>query len=429
MLPTEDAATIGRFCDDFQVTRRDESGLSLIVPWCESNGDGITRDRTIVAVLRGFFFPILMGHLSVSVAAPGSSITLEQGSFIQTIRNLGGPAAEEVLPLAELAEWAKTAPPGEFTPLLPPAPDERQRWSDGLVPPEVVSRIREAIARRERLAIRVPMHVRPKCEAPRRTHFDIFLEHSEQDSAKPVFIRDELIIPRVNCPRVSQMRSIVIVEDEPLATLLRDAETPAHTEWNQNTSNFKFKYTYGTGVIDFVSKCVSELLRIVNQAEQEPDPSITIDFFSIPAPPEDDEAVPARRRTARPRPGTAPGAPPTVPPAATPRRFRIDKLRGGFGIRPGQPGAPAPQFLDIRVAYDVRRGNPLRKYSQADFDIGHDPIRHDSAAIVVRTAEANRMLVEVTGADFSLDVTGFDPDRDLYVRAVVKEAADVDQAN
>jgi hypothetical protein len=36
------------------------------------------------------------------------------------------------------------------------------------------------------------------------------------------------------------------------------------------------------------------------------------------------------------------------------------------------------------------------------------------------------MLVAVDRAGFNLEVTGFDPDRDLYVKAEVKEAGDVD---
>ena len=36
------------------------------------------------------------------------------------------------------------------------------------------------------------------------------------------------------------------------------------------------------------------------------------------------------------------------------------------------------------------------------------------------------MIVAVERAGFNLEVTGFDPDRDLYVKAEVKETADAD---
>ena len=126
------------------------------------------------------------------------------------------------------------------------------------------------------------MSVESRTSGPQSTFFNVFVEHSYEDSEKPVFIRDELIICDVKSPRISQVRSLIIVEDGPLAGLLRDAETPAHTQWNTGTSKFKGKYKFGPGAINFVRLSVSELLRIINQAKQEPDPTITIDFFSIP---------------------------------------------------------------------------------------------------------------------------------------------------
>jgi len=426
MLPTENASTIDRFCDDFNIKRKDDSGLSIVVPWYENGGDGVTREKVIAAVLKGFFYPILRGSLEVTVATPSGEISLHANTIIETL----GHMDSEFLPLVKMAEWAWTHPPSEFLSLLPPPPERAQTWSADLVPPEVVLKIRQALAQRQGIALRIPIHVQLRGGDPVKTFFDVFMEHSEQDSEKPVFIRDDLIIPKVTSPRVSQVRSLVIVEQPPLATLLRDAETPAHTYWDSGTGNFKDKYLKGTGVITFVSRSVSELLRIVNQAEQQPDPTITIDFFSVPAPPDDDDTVPGRRRKSRPAPGGGPTPPTEPPPTVTPRRFRIEKLAGGFGIRPGQPGAPLPPFIDISVAYDIRKGNPLRKYHPADFDLGREPIRQAAnAGLSVSSAEGNRMLVAIGEPDFLLDVTGFDADRDLYVKAVVKEAADVDQAD
>jgi hypothetical protein len=284
------------------------------------------------------------------------------------------------------------------------------------------------MAQRHRIALRVPMTVHPRDGSPLQTFFNVFLEHSDEDNERAVFIRDELIIPDVKTHRCSQVRAIVIVEDGPLASLLRDAETPAHTQWNQETGNFKHKYKYGAGAIKFVRLSVPELLRIINQSEQQPDPSITIDFFSIPVQPDDEESVPSRRRKPKQRPGGEPIDALPIP-QPKPRRFRIDKLRGGFAIRAGDPQAPLPPFIDIRLAYDVRRGNPLKKYHEADFEVGQLPIRFMDAqqsGVEVKSASGNRMLVAVEQPGFNFEVTGFDVDRDLYVKAEVKEAADVD---
>jgi hypothetical protein len=333
----------------------------------------------------------------------------------------------ELLPVIRLAEWARTRTSDDFCSLVAPPPGVAQKWLPDLLPPELVTSIRQAPAQRQPIALRVPMFVELRAGGPQQTSFDIFLEHSQEESEKPVFIRDELIISDVKSPRISEVRSLVIVEDPALAGLLRDAETPAHTQWNTGTSKFKDKYKFGPGAIRFVSFSVSELLRIINQAEQQPDPTITIDFFSVPAPSGEEDALPGQSRKPRQVPGDGPSPPlPSLPPRL--RRFRIDRLRGGFTVRAGHPDAALPPFIDIRVAYDIRRGNPLRKYNQADFDLGSSPIRFDSrlSGVEVKKARGNEMLVAVERAGFNLDVTGFDPDRDLYVKAEVKEIVDVD---
>jgi len=84
MLPTGDPTTLAEFRSDFYVKRRDESGLSIVIPWYEINGDdGMTRDKVIEAVLRDFFYPILMGHLSVTIGTPEEEITRVQPVCLQ----------------------------------------------------------------------------------------------------------------------------------------------------------------------------------------------------------------------------------------------------------------------------------------------------------------------------------------------------------
>lgn len=430
MLPTDDAATLAEFRHDFSITRHAENGLSIVVPWCETTRENdMSREKVVAAVLRGFFYPILMGHLSVTITTPaGDAVALDASSLAAKVEAIGGRLALELLPVIRLAVWAQTRTPAEFRSLAAPPPQRAQSWSADLVPADLVKHIRESLAQRQSVALQVPMAVQSRTGGPQHTFFRVFLEHCEEDSERPVFIRDELIISDVKSPRIPHVRSLVIVDDGPLATLLRDAETPAHTQWNQGTSNFKNKYKFGPGAINFVRLSVSELLRIINQAEQQPDPTITVDFFSVPATPDDEEAVPTQRRRPRQTEGLNPPPPPLPPPPAKPRRFRIARLRGGFSIRAGDPGAPLPSVIEVRVAYDVRRGNPLRKYHPADFDLASAPIRWDTGTggAEVKSATGNRLLVAIASPGFSLEVTGFDPDRDLYVKAEAKETRDVD---
>ncbi len=439
MLPTSDPATLAEFRSDFRVKRQGESGLSIVVPWYEINGDdGMNRDKVIEAVVGGFFYPIMMGHLSVTIATLGEEIALDASSIVRSVEAIGAPLALKLLPKIKLAEWAQTRTEANFSSLIAPPADRAQKWSADLVPPNVANHIRQSLAQRQRVALRVPMSVQPRSNGPHSTFFNVptffnvFLEHSQEDSEKTVFIRDELIIPDVKSRRISQVRSLVIVEDGPLAMLLRDAETPAHTQWNQGTSKFKNKYKYGgANAIKFVSDSVSELLGIINQAEQQPDPTITVDFFSIPAPADDDEAIPARRRKAMKKGDET--APESIEiKNKQPRRFRIESLKGGFRLVKGDAPIAPPMRVRVRVAYDTRRGNPLAKFHPADADLRALNHETNEGSVTVDSVSAEMkkgLIIDVTvnKSDFCLDYTGFDAHRDLYVKAdELKEVADVD---
>ena len=109
MLPTDDPATLAEFCNDFRIKRKAESGLSIVVPWYEIIGDdGLTRDKVIEAILRGFFYPILMGHLSVTIATPEEEIELDANSMLRKVESIGGSLALKLLPIINLAEWGQT---------------------------------------------------------------------------------------------------------------------------------------------------------------------------------------------------------------------------------------------------------------------------------------------------------------------------------
>ena len=54
------------------------------------------------------------------------------------------------------------------------------------------------------------------------------------------------------------------------------------------------------------------------------------------------------------------GGPGPLPPSK-PQPFRIGRIEGGFKIVSAGPNGPAPpKFLEVRVGYDTRRGDPLK---------------------------------------------------------------------
>lgn len=428
VLAADGRGTLEQFRMDFNLSRAHEPGLSLVVPYYDVDGDEeITTTGVIGAVLRGFFYPILLGHLEVTVEDANGTHKFTTSTLLDQVRQHMASSDPTLLAVVNLAVWALQRKAEDHLELSPPEALKAQAWAPDLIPDDVLEALRAAVSKRERVALRVPMTVRPKAGDPQPTNFRVYLEQAEDPMLKPTFIRDELIITSVKSPRVPQLRSLVLVEDKPLANLLRDAETPAHTQWSTDTANFKSKYTYGPGVIRFVSTSVAEIARIVRQAQNEPDPLLTIDFFSLPATPDDSNAVPVNY-TSKPT-DRGDELEPTVPPIPKrPQQFRLATRQAGFSIKKGDPKAGLPKRIEIQVAYDLRRGNPLKKYHTADFDLAQLQAsgRVLAKGMNVLSAKDNEIVVEVLDPDFHLDVEGFDFHRDLYVKAKAVEAFNAD---
>jgi hypothetical protein len=161
--------------------------------------------------------------------------------------------------------------------------------------------------------------------------------------------------------------------------------------------------------LTFVKRSVREIVRILSETETKEDRTLLADFFSLPI---GDLAGP---RPTGPDNGSDPPAPPR--PTESPVPVRVHQVQGGFGVFPGDRSSSA-KYLEIRAAYDVRRGNPLKKYRTSDFQLESPPIRFEPPpkGLEILEFKDNRVLVEVVDPNFSLHITGFDPRRDLYVK-------------
>jgi hypothetical protein len=255
---------------------------------------------------------------------------------------------------------------------------------------------------------------------------DVFLVRDDTEHiGHPTFIREGLIVPNVDAPRTRAVRALVTIDNLPLAEFLRDAENPSHTEWQHEGSNFRGKYKTGPSDLAFVKRIVYEIVQVLSASENIEDRTALIDFFSLPPPPEEEPVeTPQGRKPVTVEPPVPP-RPPRIPPW-----FRIEKNRGGFAILPATQGWTPPRILDIHVAYDVRRGNPIKRYRTADFRVNAAPIKLDPPPMGMDILECteNRILVRIVQHSFGLHVTGFDERRDLYVKAVPVEDAHGDSA-
>jgi len=406
--PLDDPATIARIQRDFVVTRQYEPGLTLIIPWLDAE----IRYRDVLdAVVRQYYFAILGGALEVELQNNSEVLLLTAVNLVDKVRSEVPEFGEAV----ELARWALSPDARDPLELLPPSPEGPQRWGADLIPEALREAVNSALVNRERLALRVPIHVRKVGEAAQSTWFDIYLEHHDGDRViRPSFFREQLAISGVKrAVGVPKVRALVVIEDQPLADLLRAAEPPNHTDWDMKTANFRHQYRDGNHVITFVKSAVKELLTHVRTGDDEPDLTIAIDFFGVPEP----GAVPEGRKDGKK--GKEPqqkfgGVEPS------PRTYSVHLVNGGFAIKPTGSGK-LPEKIIVAVAYDVLTGSPWKLYEPADFDL----TRRDRSGLAItadgaldyRVLEPNRLELRPQADNFEFRVTGFDPNRDVIVRA------------
>ena len=420
VLPVSDPSLIGRFREVFGVSRAKEPGLSIIVPWVD--GSEFNHDLLVAAVARGYFYPILEGKLEIRVSEGETETPIDAETLADVARNLPEELSDELIPTFELAEWASVQKPADFF-VLNMAPN-RPVWSKDLIPEDVFSDLQANLDNGERIAMRVPMKVRPKRGEERDSYFDIFMLHDGTGDGRSVFVREGIIVSDVRARRVRGLRSLVVVEDGPLAGLLGDSENPAHTEWQSKSANFEGKYINGPSYLAFVTHCVSSIENILGARQEQEDVAMLKDFFFLPAPPTPDSGKTRKKRKKKSEGRNSPSPDPEPEPRK--KRYRLERMAGGFRLCNGDPDCEVPHLIEIKTAYDVRRGNPLKKYDKADFDLGSKAFTEmtESDGVEIESRTGNKVVLKVVSRDFRFQVSGFDTNRDLLVNVRVKEGGD-----
>ena len=425
-MPLEDEDSVNHFRRAFNLKRDRDTGLSIVVPYVEEGqpegeDPGITFDTVADAVIADYFLPILRGDLVVELASPDKTIEIDKESLPKLVKDFQSTLILQRQHEISLAVWS-------VKDSMPPVIIGRHsltaalKWEESLISDDVRDSLRKLFDANEPIAIRVPVQIRSKGNGVNDSYFDVYLQNTGEPAAgRPLFVREGLIIPDVKGGRARGVRSLVIAEDGGIATLLGDAENPAHTEWQQKSGNFKDKYIYGPSYLRFVMESVAAIVRRIANDTNKEDSSVLLDVFSLPAGEEDGGKIKGQRP--KPKPPKPPPTPPPPPPTPQkPKSFRIDKSGDGFVIRPGDPNAATPGQIIVRAAYDCRRGNSFEKWDPADFQLVSLALKCTGAHSIA--TKGNRMVFAIDGPAFEIPFGGFDERRDLRVDVRVQEAAD-----
>ena len=391
VLPIEDSGKILEFTKIFQLERKDDTGLSVVIPWPDTE---INESAVIQAVFRNYFYSIISGSLKVKVETSGVQTLLDQETILSESRKYTDE--QGLLPIIELAEWVLKETP-ECHVINEPDTRRAPEWGKELFPEGLVNSLREKFENGEKIAIKVPLTFRKRDGSRLASHFHVYLAKDNTNTRRrPTFIRDGILISDARPPALQGLRALVIAEDKPLSEFLRLAENPSHTVWQ--AQQLKPHYLAWAATLRFVRNSVGEIYNLMMKEDSGEDRFILSDFFPHPR---------QRRESPPPRP----------------RYCRITRADQGFAVIPGKNRMPENGLLRIEVAYDTRHGSAKGRHSIEDFQLGQHPIKIRTDGAEEAEVTSNSLLVRVLEPDkFRIVVTGFDQNRQLYIYADRLEA-------
>ncbi len=399
-LPVVDAAFIAKFSAVCGLKRSSETGLSVVVPFPEP---AVTHDRIVEFVVRNYFFPILFGRLRVTVG--DAEINTE--TFPELAKRLGGPRFTQGK-LAEFIQTVDTARRGGSQIPLVLTPD----WPKDIeraIGTEHLAEQRKRLMNGELIFLRAQLLLKRKNGEEVRTHFDMFLLRAPEDQSEALFVRDSITLPgEARYFRGRHIYAALVADDRDLCAFLGDAENPAHTSWSATAEKLSKNWRNPQTRLKEIRESLQRVYNVLTSAVETVDNDALASFFSS-------KSEEGGKKARPPGPIVRPPVI-TVPPQA-PKVYRLNRQIGGFNIRPG-PGITEealPLTLHVRVAYDVRSGNPFSKHSPYDFDLTRPNRSIKAAGAQVSCTAANVIELEIASKDFEVEVIGFDPNRDLIV--------------
>jgi hypothetical protein len=275
--------------------------------------------------------------------------------------------------------------------------------------------IRRDFAEGSRLAFNVPVAVfKQSGNQIFHTGFSVFLERDEKlDKPEDHFIRQGITIPEVSSLRHKGIRAIVSISDSDLSAFLGDAENPAHTQWERNSKKFKSKYKLGPATLDFVKSSPRELVKILTQPKKGRDENLLKHIFSMPLEPEGNAEKPGKEISDK---VNRPIGDRDIVELEPGSYLQLGAIKGGFRLSRRPKATQVPRYITLWIAYEVRSGNPFKKYTPLDFDVSREPIQMKFEGVKPMLCKENTIQIEVIRSDFKVTVTGFDTRRDLRVR-------------
>ncbi len=414
----EDLAFIQQAMNDFNLLRKDETGLSVIIPFPK---DELTADSIAQAVVVQYFLPILKRQLVVTIADSDGDVNgdvrrIDTYTIDDEIARLGSSdheerSADSLMKLIGLARWALNH--GNNDPIRMDVPQSDSE----LFSETELEDLRARFDRGEPLAFQLKTKVARQSSKSDRMDagFNLFIERDETlTEGHDYYVRGHLHIPHMDYLKKFKARSLVLVDGKSeLGHLLRDSEGPAHTEWNENAERLKKKWSAGRRRVREVRNAPGRILTALTKISTSNFENILADIF--PSEIAGDDGGGTKNGTNGGR-VTGPTPPPPPPPA-----LQVSRIANGFQVSEHRNAEEVEDLIGAKwhlaFAYDLERGSKNKalkrfedsvKYGYPDFSLYADIDVLEQDNCEVKILAENKLEIEILDVPFRLEVRGFD---------------------
>lgn len=434
--PITDEQFITKFKEDFNITRKDESGTSIVIPYinlsqdAENEGALFNQRNLVRAVLRNFLVAIYDGKLKVvvKVGKNGTETVIDKSKVDAYGSFLPKPEDRDALVTTLHHELILTSlgtsfPESQKFTLSSPGDDPI--WKKTMFSGDQLKSMRKLLQEKKPCRITIPVPVRKKdasgsvliCEGK----FTVLLKrHDLPKSLPPVFYRVGLLIDAVATVNLNNYIAAVLIERDALADLLVAAEPPSHSKWNYDTDRVAKEYDKPRKHIQYVSYAVREILNTLATFDQARNYDPLSDVFGIKKPKQEtgnnDGNKPDNGN------GGEEGGNGDQTPSEKLRIVAISEINGeakGIKAKAGEglakvPDEKFPFVAKFVVGYDTFKG---LDWSPNDFmlETGAGGV---SLSVKDGTVDAkgqgNQVFLTIKDkTPFCITITGFDPNRDI----------------
>lgn len=416
----EDEKIINQFKFDFDLKRNRESGLSVVIPEVY---DEINIENVIRSLLLEFYLPLMTGALIVEVHDNTKSVIIDKNSLMrESVRYLEQKeisVLEGALKMLEIknSSLIYTVPETDLGVTRGRSIESKDFHEDDL------KRLQSRFGQGEMVGACIPALIKEKHAdgiKEIKSRFYVFIQNDEKSELKGQtnYIRDRLLIGKEGTGLGKPFSlAFVYIDDADLSEFLKHAEDPGHERWIYNTLLEKDIYLEDTP------------LRLIKHSMN--------DFYNVLAGIEDDETIEnilpdifniTEEGSGDDKDGnTSPSPSPDIK-SNSRSPFVIFKKHQGFGIKNSKyidelletDLIQIPFDLRIQTGYASTMGDGISKYHPMDYDLSNTDIFHvTTKGAEVNQKEKNTIVAEVSDQKFSIEVIGFDNNRDLEVRGKI----------